>query len=302
MQPIPFALSCFLLSCLSAQDRSFGDVWYRGEAEVARYELEIERYGEMRDGHAVLVFVTEPFLPDAQVKADRGDPAERGAVTVLKLNRIERFVTGIYDYSMMQSVFTPCDRAAPARALKVTTSVQDWCGHVWLQLNRREDGVEVTGHSYFEAEGEEQRTLAGVRLEDGIWTALRIAPERLPTGEIEIVPGSFDARLRHVPLEARTATARRTRVPADGEDPERLRYELDYGDRRIAWTVTAVVPHELLHWREELGREGNRRVVSEARRTHVTWTPYWQHNAETDTPMRRELGLPDGTTHGDGPR
>ena len=60
----------------AAQDLSeeFKNYWYSGEAEITSYELEQARYGEIRQGKAVLVFVTENFLPNIQVKADEENP------------------------------------------------------------------------------------------------------------------------------------------------------------------------------------------------------------------------------------
>src|SRR5688572_8355489 len=103
----------------------FGRYWYQGKAELTRYALEQARYGELHKGDAVLVFVTEPFLPEKQVKLERGDPA-RG-VSVLKLNSTRKFFTGIYPYSVMTSTFTPVDFGKTG-TLKVTSSTQEWCG------------------------------------------------------------------------------------------------------------------------------------------------------------------------------
>ena len=82
----------------SAPER-FGRYWYQGKAELTRYELRQARYGEIHSGEAVLIFVTEPFLPDRQVKLERADPSK--GVTVLKLNAVRKFFTGIYPYSLM---------------------------------------------------------------------------------------------------------------------------------------------------------------------------------------------------------
>ena len=82
----------------------FKDYWYNGEAEITSYKLEQARYGEMHDGKAVLVFVTEDFLPETQVKADH---YEETNIPVLKLNATKKFNTGIYPYSIMQSTFYP---------------------------------------------------------------------------------------------------------------------------------------------------------------------------------------------------
>ncbi len=82
----------------------FNSYWYGGKAELAHYDLEQARYGEIHTGEAVFVFVTENMLLNEQVKFEHGDGEN---TSVLKLNAIRRFKTGIYDYSLMRSVFTP---------------------------------------------------------------------------------------------------------------------------------------------------------------------------------------------------
>ena len=98
----------------------FKKYWYAGVAELTSYSLSQARYGELHDGHAVLVYVTEPFDPVGQVKADRPDST---SVSVLKLNRSKKFLTGIYPYSIMSSIFYPV--ADNQHALKLSTSVQE---------------------------------------------------------------------------------------------------------------------------------------------------------------------------------
>ena len=77
----------------------FAAYWYSGKAELASYDLVQNRYGEDRNGSAVLIFVTEPFSGEKQVKLD--DPSTADAVTVMKLNFTRNFTTGIYPYSMI---------------------------------------------------------------------------------------------------------------------------------------------------------------------------------------------------------
>ncbi|HPI08792.1 MAG TPA: hypothetical protein PLM41_20495, partial [Saprospiraceae bacterium] len=54
-----------------------GNYWFQGKAEIARYKVEQERYGEMRSAQQIMVFVTEDFSASKQVKLD--DPAAAGA-------------------------------------------------------------------------------------------------------------------------------------------------------------------------------------------------------------------------------
>ena len=54
--------------------REFRSYWYQGSAEINTYDLIQERYGESRQGEAVLIFVTEDFLKEEQVKANQRTP------------------------------------------------------------------------------------------------------------------------------------------------------------------------------------------------------------------------------------
>lgn len=90
-------------------EKEFTDYWYSGKAELSSYELKQSRYGEIRTGEVVLVFVTEPFSLKKQVKLDNPTKAGKDNVSVLKLNQVRKFKTGIYDYSIMTSTFTPVD-------------------------------------------------------------------------------------------------------------------------------------------------------------------------------------------------
>ena len=83
----------------------FNDYWYAGTAELSRYELEQARYGELHPGEAVMVFVSEPFDINKQVKSDNSE----NTTGVLKLNFMRKFNTGIYPYSTMSSTFSPID-------------------------------------------------------------------------------------------------------------------------------------------------------------------------------------------------
>ncbi len=181
--------------------KEFKDYWYNGDAEITSYKLEQARYGEMRDGNAVLVFVTEDFLPETQVKAN--NYSEKNT-PILKLNATKNYITGIYPYSIMQSTFYPVSNNQ--HALKTSVSVQDWCGHVYAQLNNRTE-FEVTSHSYFQGEADQSFALEKTWTENELWTKLRIDPKSLPTGSIEIIPSLEYLSLSHQTTKAYNANA-----------------------------------------------------------------------------------------------
>jgi hypothetical protein len=278
------------------EDKDFHSYWYNHGAEITRFELEQSRYGEIHSGHAILVFVTEPFLPDIQVKSDF--EASRGkSIPVLKLNLIKRFDTGFYDYSIMKSVFTPIpsEQHQLSKTLKVSTTRQDWCGHVFLQYNLKKDHYKVKQYSYFEKEGDKTVNIPSVHLEDDIWTRIRIDPKTLPLGGIEMIPGSFFTTLRMIDLKAEKAIAELTNTQ-DGERGDVSQYTVGYPSlgRTLSIRFNRNFPHDILSWSETYpsgSGEGAKVLTTKARRTHAVMVDYWNKNSVKDLKLRKELGL-----------
>lgn len=274
---------------LSVPADSFAAYWYQGLAEITSYDLEQARYGEVHPGEAVLIFVTEPFLEAEQVKAD--DPNAEGAVTVMKMNATRNFLTGVYPYSMMTSVFSPVQRAQHGPTLKVTATSQEWCGHTFTQLNRVAEGYRLELRSYFESEGDQDRTLDAAMLEDGLWTLLRLNPAALPVGELTLVPGTIYQRLSHLDLQPHAATATLTDA-----DSGLKTYTLTYPDldRTLVITFSADFPHTVEGWTETRRSgfgAGAKTLTTTATRRAQEMLPYWSLNSRADASRRESLGL-----------
>lgn len=264
--------------------QSFKDYWYAGEAEITSYELEQARYGQIHPGTAVLIYVTEPFNPDKQVKADQSTPSN---VSVLKLNATKNFLTGIYPYSVMSSTFYPV--GDNQHAIKVTSSIQEWCGQVFSQLNNREK-FEVQSFSYFESEGDRELQLDKAPLENEIWTQIRIRPESLPTGEISMIPSFEYLRLLHKPVQAYRAEARLD------QEQEYVVYTLNYPElkRELRIRFTAVFPYTIESWEETYPSgfgPSSQVLTTRARKMNTLKTPYWRQNGNEDVSLRDTLGI-----------
>lgn len=258
----------------------FKKYWYAGEAEITSYKLEQARYGEIRKGKAVLIYVTEDFLPEIQVKADHKNPKN---IPVLKLNATKNFNTGLYPYSIMQSTFYPISNNK--HAIKVSSSMQEWCGHVYAQLNNR-DSFEIMSHSYFEEEADKNITLEKSILENELWTQIRINPESLPVGDLEIIPSFEYTRLRHTPIKAYKANASLNSGT----------YTLKYPElnRTLAITFNTKFPYNILSWEESYksGFGSNAKVLtSKATRLKTIKSPYWKKNSNKDEVLRETLQL-----------
>lgn len=282
---------CGLLSCEKHpeekelwQERhlteNFKNYWFAGQAEITSYQLVQSRYGESRNGNAVLIYVTEDFLPKAQVKANTQNDEN---IPVLKLNATKNFTTGIYPYSIMQSTFFPLQGSAGA--IKVSASVQEWCGQVYMQLNNRSQ-FEIKFHSYFEGEEDQEFSLEQTFLENEIWTQLRIDPEQLPVGDFEMIPSFEHNRLAHIETKP---------YKAYGEffqDEALSVYQVTYPEleREIRIYYLPYFPYPIEKWEENTSKNG-KSYLTTATKMETIKSDYWNKNSNNDLPLRDQLQL-----------
>ncbi|WP_233244094.1 septum formation inhibitor Maf [Tamlana fucoidanivorans] len=260
--------------------KSFKAYWYTGEAEISSYQLEQARYGELRTGKAVLIYVTEDFLPDALVKAEHPNPNN---IPVLKLNATKTFNTGIYPYSIMQSTFYPV--ANNGHALKVSSSVQEWCGHAYTQLNNH-DAFEIMSHSYFQGEADKTFTLKKAVLENELWVQLRVNPSTLPVGNINIIPAFAYTRLKHIPIKAFKANA----------SLKTGTYTITYPElqRTLSINFNPEFPYDILGWKETFNSgfgTTSKVLTTKATKLKSIKSPYWKKNRNQDKILRETLML-----------
>lgn len=258
----------------------FKKYWFAGEAEITSYRLNQSRYGENRDGHSVLIYVTESFLPKVQVKANSQDDSN---IPVLKLNATKKFNTGIYPYSIMESTFYPLTNNE--HAMKVSASIQEWCGHVYMQLNNK-SGYEVESHSYFAGEADAEFELEKDYLENEVWTQLRINPDHLPTGEIKMIPSLEFFRMAHLKISPYSAKAEFYR------DGDLNVYKITYPvlKRNLKIYFEPVFPFKILKWEETIERKGKKLTTSAVKMEEIK-TSYWNKNSNKDLPLRNKLNL-----------
>jgi hypothetical protein len=262
------------------KDSKFNAYWYQGKAEITSYELTQARYGEIHQGTAVHIFVTEDFLPENQVKADSKNAKN---VPVLKLNSTKKFVTGMYPYSLMTSTFSPID--LNQQAIKISFSSQEWCGNTFAQLNNRAN-FDIDFHSYFESDADRKKTLKKNILENELWNQLRISPESLPVGNIDIIPSFEFLALHHKEIKAYKAEVSLTK-----EGKYKV-YRLKYAKlkRTLTIKITAAFPHIIESWEEKLTKK-RQTLITNAKKIETIQSAYWRKNGVGDVKERKELGL-----------
>jgi len=267
-----------------ALDPEFEKYWYQGEAEITSFRLRQARYGEIREGNAVTIFVTEPFSSSSMTKADypkQNDPS------VLKLNFTKTFNTGIYPYSMMTSTFLPVQN--PKHSIKISSSSQEWCGHTYMELQNKRK-FEITIASYFEGESEELSLDKNI-IEDDVWSMIRINPDDLPTGNQKIIPSFFYLRLAHKETRAYQAVG-----SLSTDNSGNSTYSIAYPELNRTLTIQfeTAFPHRINSWEESSSSGfGNqkKKLVTTGERIKTIKSPYWAKNSNKYSGLRDELGL-----------
>jgi hypothetical protein len=279
-------------------DDAFWKEWGDGRAEVSGYDLTFPRYGEPRRGTAVTIFVTETFSREARVKADPGKHAKSDEFPVMKLNLVEDFPTGVYDYNLMTSVFValaPTKEAAVGTPTKISFSSQEWCGHVYMQSLFDGKSIRRTSHSYFDGEADEEETIErkvdGFAEESILLWARGFAAPFLSPGQSRVVPflpSAQTARLSHRPSTWTTATLSRSKdarsVALAAGTFECETFTVDTGGER-SWTIDLekAPPHRIIRWETSAG--GRAELLSGER------MKYWEMNGGEFLNEVKRLGL-----------
>jgi hypothetical protein len=267
----------------------FKSYWFDGTAEVTSYHLTQARYGELRSGEAVFIFVTEPFSKSKQVKKDHTTSDDPDRVDVLKLNATRKFNTGLYPYSLMSSVFQPLDGSS-SHAIKSTTSVQEWCGHTYLETNRHKKEIHVSGKSYFESDGDIEFNIPLTWLEDELWGLMRLNPKDLPVGDFSLVPGGMYLRMAHKEIQSYSAHGHLS------EEAGQFIYtiEIPEFDKVLKIWCSNSFPYTIDRWEDTYVSgwgESAKRLTTTATLNKRIKTDYWTKNTNADSTMRAVLGL-----------
>jgi hypothetical protein len=296
----------------AAPNPDFLKYWKSGLAELSSYAITAERYGEMRKAQGVLIFVYEEIDADTRIKVESGKTPPAKRIPVLKLNNVLKFTTGVYDYSIMTSVFAGLSGPGverPFQPRKVSFTSQEWCGSVFHQVVPRSKGLVSEIHSYFEAEGDNISVLpypksvpgspavkagpAAFYYEDEMPILVReLDGPVLQAGtplKINLVPGLWERRKRHVPLAFTEGVLTKVgpdTLPSQGGKTPVIKWTLEIVGMTTTYHVEAAAPRKLLAWENSRGEKGE--LIASIRNT------YWEHNHNIDAPLRKKLGLTFG--------
>ena len=287
-------LSILLFSTTAISAADFYEHWGDGKAELSSYRVVQPRYGELRQGYGIMIFVTEDIHPKTHIKID-SPQANPDRLYALKLNNILKFTTGLYDYSVMTSVFSQVAGGQhDFDVRKISLTAQEWCGHVFDEALVRDGEIQGYINSYFERDGRRDYRLdlpQAYESEDHLLIRIRELQEPfMEVGEmreIAILPSLWYLRQVHRPhalVAGAIGKGEAETLEVGDTTYEAVPWRLVLGARvRTVWTEVAY-PHRILKWEDSDGGSGE--WVKTIR------MPYWQLQGTSDEFYRRELGIP----------
>ena len=225
-------------------------LWDDGRAEIDAYEATIRRYGVLRPLTAYLIVVKEDFSRTQLVKADPGhDPSD--LQTVLKLNHVIGYQTGIYSYHQMMSCFF--DRPT-MDLVKLSFTSNEWCGNSYKEFTRRDGRGDLHVHTYWDNQGEATYDVPvgpDVVFQDSLPLWVRSLPQIPGTArELRLLPTQIESKgARPDAGPATLRAAREEEIEAPAGTYRALRWELATGEgaKEVYWTARDD-PHVLVAW------------------------------------------------------
>ena len=278
---------------MTSKEVDIDKYWTQGLAEINVYALSQNRYQENHNGQLISVFVREDFLHQKQVKNERY--TNQNTTPILKNIQLRKFTTGVYDYSMFTSTFTPLDRTRFPKTLKVSSSSQEWCGNVYLQFNYRDNAYQTELRSYFEGEGDQNVIINNGILEDELFNVLRMDPNSLPQGNFQMIPSANYVQLKHAKLAstaAKGALQHYVEKEFSGIDLKEYIIEMPALKRTLRIVFENKAPYKIVGWLDSYPSAFDNKI----RTTKISlqkqkMLDYWSKNSLKDIKLRKELGI-----------
>ncbi len=279
------AIILVMLIFFAAQCRAKVDVgtrwavdplWDDGQAEISAYQAVAMRYGRPREYTEYQIVVKEPFSKRLLVKADPDhDPED--IMTVLKLNRVLNYQTGIYAYHQMLSFFFDVETMQP---LKWTLAHFEWCGNTFKMFTRRERQARLETHTYWDGDADQVFDLefdSDTVFYDQLMVWLRAQQFELGTSRtLQVYPTELSSRgPRPSQVQAILTVPGLEEIRlADGSRRNALLVQIGMTDGLHRFWIEPEFPRRLLGWETPDGGRGR-----------LQWSkrlPYWKLNQPGD--------------------
>ena len=156
------------------------------------------------------------------------------------------------DCSAMTSTYLPLNLTLRPHAIKVINSVQEPTGNSFLALTQIPKYYEIESKNTFKEKTKEHFVLERKNLEDELWAKIRMNPNDLPLGDIEIIPSfAYWQSVRKSPNIYEAKAELQNYVETEFTGKKLKIYTVDYPDlkRNLSIIFEGDFPFEIVGWK-----------------------------------------------------
>ncbi len=220
-------------------NKTFTDYWKNGRIEITKYELKEDSISVGEGSLSFNIHSVEGVNKNDSIQVLHSDFAGK----IHKEN---------YDYSAMTSAYLPLNLMLRPHAMKVINSVQEPAENSFLELSQIPKSYEIASKNTFKEKTKEHFILERKNLEDELWTKIRMNPNDLPTGDIEIIPSfAYWQSVRKSPNIYEAKAELKDYAGTEFTGKKLKIYSLDYPDlkRNLSIVFEGDFPFEIVGWK-----------------------------------------------------
>ena len=220
-------------------NKTFTDYWKKDKIEITTYELKED---SILVGEGSLTFSID--YVEGVNKTD--------SIQVLHSDFSGKIHKENYDYSAMTSTYSPLNQTLRPHATKVINSVQEPAINSFLELSQIPKSYEIESHNTFKEKTKKHFILERKNLEDELWAKIRMNPNDLPTGDIEIIPSfAYWQSVRKSPNIYEAKAVLKDYLGTEFTGKKLKIYSLEYPDlkRNLSIVFEGDFPFEIVGWK-----------------------------------------------------
>lgn len=221
-------------------NKTFINYWKNGKIEITKYELKED---SISVGEGSLTFSID--YVEGVNKTD--------SIQTLHSDFMGKIHQENYDYSAMTSAYLPLNLTIRPHAMQVINSVQEPTESSFLALSQIPKYYELIAKNTFKEKTKEHFVLERKNLEDELWVKIRMNPNDLPTGDIEIIPSfTYWQLVKKSPNIQESKAELKDYVGTEFTGKKLKIYSLDYPDlkRNLSIIFESEFPFEIVGWKQ----------------------------------------------------
>ena len=182
---------------------------------------------------------------------DFGKDQPNGIIHSLSLNFTQKISQKNYNYSDNLTVLIPLNSLLYPHAMSIVSSSQSNDGTDYLSFQPEPKSYLFVGRNSIEPEKEIHKSTEKGNLEDEVWAKIRMKPDALPQGEIEMIPSLGYWNKIH-----KSPSAQEVKAGLKGLEgnPKFKIYSLDYPElkRKLEIIFETNFPYQVVEFRETI--------------------------------------------------